>query len=208
MAEAGTAAVEAGNFYDKYATSNPIERRMVAGFLKAVAELAARSGARGAHEVGCGEGELAMMLARRGIAIRGSDLSAEVVAEAQGRADAAGLDIPFRAGALETMDPARDAAELIVCCEVLEHVPDPHAAVGSLARLASPWLLASVPREPLWRALNMARGRYLGELGNTPGHLNHFTRRRFHSLLAERFELVEARAPLPWSMALCRVRSA
>ena len=208
MADAGTATVEAGNFYDKYATSNPIERRMVAGFLRAVAELVARSGARTAHEVGCGEGELAMLLARRGIGIRGSDLSEAVVTEAQGRAHAAGLDIPFRAAALERMDPARDAAELIVCCEVLEHVPDPRVAVDSLARLASPWLLASVPREPLWRALNMARGKYLGELGNTPGHLNHFTRRGFHSLLAERFELVEARAPLPWSMALCRVRPA
>lgn len=208
MTEAGAATVEAGNFYDKYGTSNPIERRMVAGFMRAVAELVARSGAREAHEVGCGEGELAMMLARRGIGIRGSDLSDEVVTEARRRADAAGLDVAFRAAAMETMDSARDAAELIVCCEVLEHVPDPRAAVDSLARLASPWLLASVPREPLWRALNMARGKYLGELGNTPGHLNHFTRRGFHRLLAARFELVEARAPLPWSMALCRVRAA
>ena len=27
----------------------------------------------------------------------------------------------------------------------------------------------SVPREPIWRAANMARGKYLGALGNTPG---------------------------------------
>lgn len=206
MAEVGTAAVEAGNFYDKYATRNPIERRMVAGFLAAVAELAERSGAHEAHEVGCGEGELAMMLARRGISMRGSDLSAEVVAEAGRRAAAAGLEIPFRAAGVEQLEAERDAAELVVCCEVLEHVADPAAAIGVLAGLARPWLLASVPREPLWRALNLARGKYLGGLGNTPGHLNHFSRRGFRDLLASEFELVETRSPLPWSMALCRVR--
>jgi hypothetical protein len=30
-----------------------------------------------------------------------------------------------------------------------------------------------VPREPIWRIGNMARGRYLGDLGNTPGHIQH-----------------------------------
>jgi 2-polyprenyl-3-methyl-5-hydroxy-6-metoxy-1,4-benzoquinol methylase len=201
-------AVEAGNFYDKYATRNPVERRMVAGFLGAVRELAARSGAAEAHEVGCGEGELAIALARGGMRVRGSDLSAEVVAEARERAAAAGVAIDFRAAGIEAMAPDRDAAELIVCCEVLEHVPDPVAAVDILAGLARPWLLASVPREPLWRALNMARGKYVRDLGNTPGHLNHFSRREFYALLARRFEIVEVRSPLPWSMALCRAREA
>ena len=198
--------VEAGNFYDKYATTNPIERRLVAGFLESVLELAARSGAREAHEVGCGEGELAIRLDATGIRMRGSDLSAEVIAEARARAAAAGAAIDFQAIAVEELQPPRDAAELVVCCEVLEHVPDPTLAVDVLAGLARPWLLASVPREPLWRALNMARGKYVRDLGNTPGHLNHFSRRAFHGLLSERFDVVEARSPLPWSVVLCRAR--
>ena len=48
-----------------------------------------------------------------------------------------------------------------------------------MARVARRWLLVSVPHEPLWRALNVARGAYLRELGNTPGHLNHWTRAAF-----------------------------
>jgi len=207
MADAA-APVEAGNYYDKYATRNPIERRMVSGFLDGVLGLAARSGAREAHEVGCGEGELAIRLARSGIAMRASDLSPEVIAEARARAASAGVEVDLRAAGMEDMDPERDAAELIVCCEVLEHLPDPVAAVDTLAGLARPWLLASVPREPLWRALNVARGKYLGARGNTPGHLNHFSGRAFHELLERRFALVETRAPVPWSMALCRVRRA
>ena len=63
-------------------------------------------------------------------------------------------------------------------------------------------LLVSVPHEPLWRALNVARGAYLRELGNTPGHLNHWTRRGFVTLLARHGEVVEIRSPFPWTMLL------
>ena len=66
-------------------------------------------------------------------------------------------------------------------------------------------LLVSVPREPLWRALNMARGAYLRELGNTPGHVNHFTKRAFGALLARHGEIVEICSPFPWTMILVRV---
>jgi hypothetical protein len=62
-----------------------------------------------------------------------------------------------------------------------------------------------VPREPLWRALNLARGAYVRDLGDTPGHVNHWSRRAFTALLARHGEVVEARAPLPWTMLLVRV---
>ena len=89
-----------GNVYDKYTTRNPIERRLVDGFLAELDALIERTRAREAHEVGCGEGELAMRLAARGIAIRGSDVSAEVIADARERAKAAGLEIPFKAASI------------------------------------------------------------------------------------------------------------
>src|SRR6201986_1776824 len=92
-----------GNVYDKYATRNPIERRMVGGFIDCVRELAASTGAREIHEVGCGEGELSLALARDGFAVRGSDISAEVIDEARERARAAGLDVTYRAAPIETL---------------------------------------------------------------------------------------------------------
>jgi 2-polyprenyl-3-methyl-5-hydroxy-6-metoxy-1,4-benzoquinol methylase len=195
-----------GNVYDKYATRNPVERRLVEGFIEALLELVDRTGAREAHEVGCGEGELTMRLARRGLCARGSDLSAEVVAEAARRAADAGLEIPFKAAGVTDLLPEPDGAELVVCCEVLEHVEDPERGLEVLAGLARPWLIVSVPREPLWRALNLARLAYVSELGNTPGHLNHWSKAAFLRFLGERFEVVETRAPLPWTMALCRAR--
>jgi 2-polyprenyl-3-methyl-5-hydroxy-6-metoxy-1,4-benzoquinol methylase len=130
-----------GNVYDKYGTSNPVARRLMAGFMGQLDELVERTGATDAHEVGCGEGELSLALARDGFAIRGSDISAEVVAEAQERARTAGLDVAYRAAPIEALEPAADAAELVVCCEVLEHLPDPEAGLEKITSLASPWLI-------------------------------------------------------------------
>jgi 2-polyprenyl-3-methyl-5-hydroxy-6-metoxy-1,4-benzoquinol methylase len=196
-----------GNVYDKYGTSNPVARRLMAGFMRQLDELVDRTGATEAHEVGCGEGELAIRLARRGIHMRGTDAFPQVLDEARRRAAAAGVEIDFEATPVEQLEPARHCAELIVCCEVLEHLEDPERALEVLAGLARPWLIASVPREPLWRALNLARLSYVGDLGNTPGHLNHWSKREFVRFLTRRFEVVTVQIPLPWTMALCRVQS-
>ena len=88
---------------------------------------------------------------------------------------------------------------------MLEHVPDPAHTVAEMARVASGHLLVSVPREPLWRGLNMARGAYVKQLGNSPGHLNHWSKRSFVKLLSRHGDVVEARSPFPWTMLLVRV---
>jgi 2-polyprenyl-3-methyl-5-hydroxy-6-metoxy-1,4-benzoquinol methylase len=199
--------VVAGNVYPKYTTRNPLARLLVANFQASLRALVRRSGARQVHEVGCGEGFLARRLASDGYQVRGSDLSAATIAEA--RRHSAGITPPiaFQVADLYRLDPDQDAAPLIVCCEVLEHLPDPERALDVLGRLARPHLIASVPREPLWRILNVARGRYWSELGNTPGHLQHWSRTTFIALLQRRFEVIEVRNPLPWTMALCRARA-
>jgi len=196
----------AGNYYDKYHTSNPIARHLMQGFLDAFDALSAQVPVSRALEIGCGEGELSIRLARRGFRVRGCDISAEIVEEARRRAAHAGVEATFRTQAIETIDATVEAVPFVVCCEVLEHLDDPERGVDILAQLAQPWLLASVPREPLWRALNMARGKYLGAFGNTPGHVNHWSRGAFLELLKRRFDIVDTHAPLPWTMVLCRRR--
>jgi hypothetical protein len=89
--------------------------------------------------------------------------------------------------------------------EVLEHVPDPERTVSEMARVAKRWVLVSVPREPLWRGLNMARGAYLKDLGNTPGHVNHWSKRSFVSMLSRQGTVAEVRSPFPWTMCLVDV---
>jgi 2-polyprenyl-3-methyl-5-hydroxy-6-metoxy-1,4-benzoquinol methylase len=195
----------AGNYYDKYRTANPIARYLMRGFLDSFDALSGRISVPRALEVGCGEGELSIRLACRGLEVRGCDISPEIVTEARERAAQARVHVDFGVASLEAMK-ADDPAPLVVCCEVLEHLDDPVAGLDVLAGLARPYLLASVPREPLWRVLNMARGRYWGRLGNTPGHVNHWNRRQFIAFVERRFRVLEVRAPLPWTMLLCEAR--
>ena len=95
--------------------------------------------------------------------------------------------------------------DLVTAIEVLEHVPDPAHTVAEMARCAQGHVLVSVPREPLWRAVNMARGAYWQTLGNTPGHVNHFSKAAIVELCSRHGEVIETRSPFPWTMVLVRV---
>jgi 2-polyprenyl-3-methyl-5-hydroxy-6-metoxy-1,4-benzoquinol methylase len=98
-----------------------------------------------------------------------------------------------------------DEFDVATAIEVLEHVPDPEHTVAEMARCATRYLLVSVPREPVWRMVNMARGSYIKDWGNTPGHLNHWSKRSFVALLSKHGTVVEKRSPFPWTMLLVRL---
>ena len=197
--------VPTGNTYDKYGSSNPLVRRLMAGFEGTLAELFERAAPESLLDVGCGEGVLTYAWARR-----------------LGERRVVGLDLPdpkldahwrtrerpnlrFVAGRGEELPFADGEFDLVAAIETLEHVPDPERTLAEMARVARRHLLVSVPREPLWRTLNLLRGAYVRDLGNTPGHLNHWSRRAFVELLARRGEVIEARSPFPWTMVLVRV---
>lgn len=194
--------VVVGNSYDKYGTTNPVARALMRGFMRSFDELVARTDPLTVHEVGCGEGHLAIHVARQGKRVTGSDFSSEVIALARENVATAGVDATFHAESIYNLTPAEHSADLVVCCEVMEHLEDPDAALEVLRSISTRWLIASVPREPLWRVLNMTRGKYLRDFGNTPGHLQHWSRAGFVSWLGRAFAVREVRTPLPWTMVL------
>ena len=198
-------AVPTGNTYDKYGSTNPVVRRLMAGFERTLDELFTIAAPDSILDVGCGEGVLTEQWADR-IApgrIVGIDLEdPKLAAEWAGRTRP---NLTFAPMEVERLEFADGEFELVAATEVLEHVATPERALDEMARVASRHLLVSVPHEPLWRALNMARGAYLRQLGNTPGHLNHWSRRGFERLLSAHGEVVDVRTPFPWTMALVRV---
>lgn len=203
--DGGALAVPTGNTYDKYGSSNPVVRRLMARFERDLDELLARAAPRSLLDVGCGEGIVSARLARHpGVErVVGVDLpDPKLEAEWAARQELPGLE--FRAMAVEHLEFERGEFDLVAAIEVLEHVGDPERALEQMARVASGWLLVSVPREPLWRALNLARGAYVRELGNTPGHLNHWSRKSFVALLSRHGQIAEIRSPPPWTMLLVR----
>jgi hypothetical protein len=89
----------------------------------------------------------------------------------------------------------------------LEHVRQPEKVLIEAARVSSRYAIFSVPREPLWRVLNVVRGRYLPDLGNTPGHIQHWSTNKFIELVSQHFNVLQVRQPLPWTMLLAEVKS-
>jgi 2-polyprenyl-3-methyl-5-hydroxy-6-metoxy-1,4-benzoquinol methylase len=200
------AAVPTGNTFDKYGSANPVVRRLMLHFEATLDRLFTTAAPRSVLDVGCGEGVLTYRWAERlgekpivGIDLPDPKLEAHWQTRRRENLEFRTMDVD---GLRSFSDRSFDLATAI---EVLEHVPDPEGTLAEMARVASRHLLLSVPREPLWRALNLARGAYVRDLGNTPGHVNHWSKRGFVRSVARYGEIVEVRSPFPWTMLLVRV---
>jgi SAM-dependent methyltransferase len=213
----GVSQVPTGNTYDKYGSSNPVVKRLMAGFHATLDDLWTRAAPRSVLDVGCGEGVLTVEWADR---LGDTQVEADAPRGTGGRVVGIDLDDPklraewerrsrpnleFRVEDATSLSFEDDSFDIACAIEVLEHVPDPEATLREMARVARRHLLVSVPREPLWRGLNMARGAYLRDLGNTPGHVNHWSKRAFTSLLSRYGTVEQARSPFPWTMVLVRL---
>jgi 2-polyprenyl-3-methyl-5-hydroxy-6-metoxy-1,4-benzoquinol methylase len=194
-----------GNTYDKYGSSNPLVRRMMAGFERSLDELLERAEPSSLLDVGCGEGVLVHQWAQRLKECRVVGIDLQEASIQAGWSERQAPNLEYRVMRAENLPFADSEFDLACAIEVLEHVPDPRHTLAEMARCAQRHLLVSVPREPLWRGLNMARGAYWSELGNTPGHLNHWSRRSFVALLGNYGEVAEVRSPFPWTMLLVRL---
>jgi 2-polyprenyl-3-methyl-5-hydroxy-6-metoxy-1,4-benzoquinol methylase len=199
------AEVPTGNTFDKYGSSNPVVKRLMGGFHATLDELWTEAAPSSILDVGCGEGVLTLVWAERldhgrivGIDLEDPKLRAEWDKRAR-------PNLEFRAEEATQLSFSDNEFDLASAIEVLEHVPEPEATLAEMARVARSHLLVSVPREPLWRGLNMARGAYWRDLGNTPGHVNHWSKRGFVSLLSRYGTVEEARSPFPWTMLLVRL---
>ena len=192
-----------GNSYDQYATGTPLEQRLVQRFLRTLDDLLPDRPPRRILEVGVGEGEISSRVRSRypsaeviGIDLHDDALAAEWAARGHVGAFADVTRLPF----------PDDAFDLVLGIEVLEHVPDPAGALAEVQRVGREHFLLSVPREPIWRLANLARGRYARDLGNTPGHVNHWSARAFRELVGGFVEVQDARTPFPWTVVSARHR--
>lgn len=194
-----------GNYCHKYTSRNLAIRWLTNRFLRRLdaicGNVAAEAPAARVLEVGCGEGEIA-----RRLHLRWDDVTALDLPDAGLRQEwravpgpkflhADAHKLPFEGGAFD----------VLVSIEVLEHLEDPQAGLREYARVAGRHLILSVPREPLFRMGNMSAGRHWGALGNTPGHLNHWSTASFVRFASTVGAVREVALPMPWTMLWVRL---
>jgi ubiquinone/menaquinone biosynthesis C-methylase UbiE len=92
-------------------------------------------------DAACGLGDVTRLLARlvgpTGRVV-GVDLSETMIHAAQARAQGTELPVEFRVGDITTLDFAPETFDRTWAARVLEHVPDPRAAIRELVRVTRP----------------------------------------------------------------------
>lgn len=191
-----------GNVTDKYRLRHPLYRWLVDTFIQDLRTLIAATQAESVYEVGCGDGSLAaLILATHPCRYAGIDIGSAEIAAAERRLP----NCRFVIGRAEALPEPDASFDLVLGCEVLEHLQDPAVALAELCRVSRRWVLISVPWEPLWRIANLCRGAYWSQWGNTPGHCQHFSRRQIFELARRFGRIHRLRRPFPWTMILLEI---
>ncbi|MDY7009344.1 MAG: methyltransferase domain-containing protein [Planctomycetota bacterium] len=188
---------------DKYAIREPVSRLLVRKFFKSLQEMLNIADGR-ILDVGAGEGDayqfLSPEITTRGVTAMEINPACFIrmakIAPSLTPVEGTIYEIPFEDGSFET----------VLCSEVLEHLEDPTRGLRELLRVSGRWVLISVPREPIWRIMNVARGAYWRTLGNTPGHIRHWSKRGFIRWVEQFADVKAVRSPLPWTIVLASPR--
>lgn len=157
-------------------------------------------------EAGCGEGFSAREVLD-GVPPRqcfGGDLRSEAVIEARRRFPA----MQYSVLDVTALPFAANSVDLVMSLEVLEHLPDPAAAVREYARISRRYLLLSVPNDPIFRTLRFLSGRGVRRLGDHPQHIQHWTTASFAAFVeAQGVNILRVIQPAPavWSVVLGEV---
>lgn len=189
----------------KYHTSNPVGQYLIDQFMKTLIDLVSGLPAKRILDIGCGEAVPLFHLSRYwpdDVIFHGLDQQLNLLAVAQQIFKRGS----YYGGDIYNLPVANQPKyDLVICTEVLEHLPDPHTALKNLAHLSRSYCLLSVPNEPWWRIANMLRGKYVSEWGNTPDHVNHWSSTGFQQFAEQELIIEKVRQPFPWTMILARV---
>ena len=193
-----------GNFYDKYSTKNIFVKTAVRNFLKNISDCIKSIPIQSILDVGCGEGYVTNVISslEKAHTVEAVDVSQDVVDTARGNYP----HIRFSRASADDLPYEDSSFDLVASLETLEHLEDVKPALSEIIRVSSRFVLLSVPMEPFFRIITIIGGKYWNRLGNTPGHLQHWTKRSFVKLVSSELEVTRDYSAFPWTVLLCKKR--
>ncbi|WP_299768842.1 class I SAM-dependent methyltransferase [uncultured Dokdonia sp.] len=196
------ATPETEDFAGKYENEGMIAKYLVTNYFKSVRKLLEKiPTVQSAHEIGIGEGRSTSILSELVPNLSGSEFVEHLVPLAKKNNPTLSI---FQESVYE-LKYENEHVDLVFLLEVLEHLDYPDVALDEIKRISKEYLILGVPREPLWRILNMARFKYLKDLGNTPGHLNHWSKKSLIKLIEAKFgKVIAVENPIPWTIILAK----
>lgn len=206
------ATPENEDFGYKYTNTGKIGKYLIARYFNSVNKLirvaledSSSDKYKTALEVGCGEGYSTEKL--RGYLPETIELHAsEYVEKLVKRAQERNPDVEIMQENIYKLKRKDNSIDILFLLEVLEHLDYPTDAITEIKRVTSSYAIIGVPREPIWRLLNFARGKYIRDFGNTPGHLNHWSSNAIVKYLEDNLgEVIAMEKPLPWTICLIKV---
>lgn len=184
--------------FEKFQTGNVVVRRLIGRFFAKIRHYVSLRPSSSLLDAGCGEGmTLYQLNDLLPSSVTAFDLNPACVEYSKALFPEASIsvqniyDLPYK----------QQSFDLVLCMEVLEHLPDPLEALRALKRVAVGRLILSVPHEPWFRLGSLCRGKYLKTLGNHPEHINHWSPASFKVFLEKEFDQVTIDTSFPWIIA-------
>jgi 2-polyprenyl-3-methyl-5-hydroxy-6-metoxy-1,4-benzoquinol methylase/putative flippase GtrA len=190
-----------GNHFDKHNSKNPVVQYLMRNFHKKINTFIKRTRAKEILDIGCGEGYTTANIQKqnKAIHIEGVEYGQRTVQKAKHLHP----HISFEQGSIYEINKHNKSYNLTIASEVLEHLEFPLKGLKELRRVSKKFVLVSVPNEPWWRIVNMLRLTYLKDWGNTPGHVNHWSKHALKKFLKPHFKKVIVKNAIIWNIALC-----
>ena len=189
-----------GNYYDKHNSRNPLVKIIMGKFHRDLNLLIKKTNSNNLLDIGCGEGYTSQqILKENNLKISAVDLDEKMLESAKKIFP----EINFSVSSIYKLNFKNETFDCVVATEVLEHLDNPEKGIGEAKRVSKKYCIFSVPNEPYWRMANILRLSYLKNWGNTPGHLQNWTKLQFKNLLKKNFKKVFVKQSTLWNIALC-----